>query len=47
MFRAHAPLQAACENLGSALKLLANLQAGGDDFVHDLRGFAGAEQNHE
>ena len=33
MFRAHAPPQAACENLGSALKLLANLQAGGDDVV--------------
>ena len=30
VFRAHAPPQGACENVASALKLLANQQLGGD-----------------
>ena len=50
LFRAYAPPQGLCENLTSALKLLASQQTRGDSFVDTIfQGFAGAEQdeNHE
>ena len=36
VFRAHAPLQVACENLACAPKLLASLQEGGDNLVDTI-----------
>ena len=42
MYRAHAPPQGACENLVCVLKLLASLQAGGDNVVATI--FEGLSQ---
>ena len=43
MFRAHAPLQGPCENLRCALKLLAKLQADGDNLVVTI--FEGSQEH--